>query len=424
MSARFDAPAPQAAAPRRPRRILFVSYGSGHINALLPVILALRARHPDFHVDVLGLTTAAPKLAAMNIPYLGFKDFVRPGDEAALARGRALAADLPPHGQIDERETIAYLGISYQELVERLGPAAAAAAYATQGRMAFLPVRMLERILETLEPDLVIATNSPRAERAAIIAARKRGVPALCLGDLFLSFEIDWMKDHDYADRLLVLNQFVKNRLVDAGRPAEDIAVTGNPAFDPLARAEWADRARELRERRGWQERKVVLWMSQAMPWDPDGAKGLRDALIRAADERPDWQLVLRPHPNESAAAWRVPSHVAISDPREDPPAVILHATDVGATMFSTLGLEAVLLGVPVVSIAVAPPVASAYIDFERENFLRQMNLAIVVTDLAGVGPAIDRALTERPDHRAKLPPLGGATEAVIAEIESLLRLA
>jgi UDP-N-acetylglucosamine:LPS N-acetylglucosamine transferase len=402
------------------RRLLFVTYGGGHVNALLPVIQYLRKHRPEFELHVLGLTTAAAKLAAAGIPALGFRDFVEPQDARALARGRDLARDLPP-GQVAPEESVAYLGISYQELVEELGEAAAAERYADVGRFAFLPVKFLRRVLDRVRPDLLIATNSPRAERASIIAARQRGIPAICLGDLFLGFEMEWLRSNDYADRLLVLCESVKDRLIAAGRTPSHIVVTGNPAFDALAEPRWEQVAQDLRRTRGWEGRKVVLWMSHTMPWFPPARDEICNALIAAAQRHPEWQLVLRTHPSEPPLAQALPENVAQSDPHTQPPAAILRATDVGVTMLSTMGLEAILLGVPMVTTAIAPPVKPTFIDLDYENYLRRMGLAVVATTLEEIEPAICMALQTRPDHRSALPPLGTATQAVAAQICELL---
>jgi len=151
------------------KRVLFVAYGSGHIKMLIPEAQALQASGRAQPV-VLALTTAAPVARAAGLDVVQFKDFVQPGDEAALTRGRQLVQDLG--GAVsDPDESAAYLGLSYADLEADLGTGAAEAEYRRRGRQAFLPVRTLTRILQTLRPDVVVATNAPRGERAAIVAA-------------------------------------------------------------------------------------------------------------------------------------------------------------------------------------------------------------------------------------------------------------
>lgn len=402
------------------RRILFVTYGGGHVNALLPVILQLKRTRPDLDIHVLGLTTAAAILTSAGLPVLGFKDVLEAGDSLALVHGRRLAAGAPP-GQVDPEESVAYLGLSYADLVAKLGESGARAAYEEKGRMAFLPTTALERIFDKVKPDLVVATNSPRAERAAIVVARRRGVPAICLGDLWLGFELEWIGAPDYADRVLVLNDFVRQRVIGAGRDPDIVRVTGNPAFDRLVEPRWIERGRQIRDELGAASRQIVLWMSHAMPWAPEIHRGIARTLVEAASRHPEWFLVVRAHPSEPPLGLELPPNAGISDARTEPAAAALHACDVGVTMMSTMGLEAVLLGVPMVTTAIVPERKPTYIDLDFENYLRNMNLAVVAEDFAQIEPAIERALRERPDHRARLPAAGGATDAVVREISGLI---
>src|SRR4051812_13827461 len=198
---------------------------------VLPVARALQASGRA-RVQVLGLTTAAAVVREAGLPLLQVKDFVDAGDARALQHGERLAAAMGPVADPDE--TRAYLGLSYAELESQHGIEGAEQRYAQDGRQAFLPVRLLERILRRVRPDLVVATNSPRGERAAVLAARKLGLPSVCIVDLFAIDEVRWIGQPGYADRICVLNAHVRDFLVRAGRQPDEVVVTGNPAFDAL----------------------------------------------------------------------------------------------------------------------------------------------------------------------------------------------
>jgi hypothetical protein len=397
------------------KRILFVTYGGGHVNALLPVIQKLRSR-PDVEIHVLGLTTAAPVLAEAGVPFLGFKDVLRPDDHDALAHGRNLAASTAP-GQVDAAETVAYLGLSYADLVAQRGEDGARAVYAEKGRMAFLPVTALERIFDRVRPDLVVTTNSPRGERAATVVARRRGVPSICVCDLWLGFELEWLAEPDYADRLLVMNDFVRQKVITAGRDPAVVVTTGNPAFDRLVDPQWLERGAQIRAELGTGSRQLVLWMSHVMPWAPEIRTRIARTLVEAAGRHPEWHVVLRAHPSEPPLDFELPDYVGVSDPRTQPAPAALRAADVGVTVMSTMGLEAVMLGIPMVTTHIVPEQRPSYLDLDYENFLRNMQFAEVAQDYPEIEPAIERALRQRPDHRHRLPSVGGATDAVIAQI-------
>lgn len=338
------------------KRVLFVCYGSGHVRMVLPVARALHDRG-DCIVQVLGLTTAAAEVRAARLPLLQFKDFVEVGDEEALATGRRLMANL--HDIVDPDETAAYLGLCYSELERDVGRGEAAARYARIGRQSFLPRTILRRVLRRVRPDLVVATNAPRAERAAIEAARSLRIPAVCLVDLFAVDEVRWLAQPDYADRVCVLNEGVRRFLMDAGRSPESVVVTGNPAFDALCAADAALAGTRLRREKGWSGKRILLWPVQV---EPDvhpftgrrGDPGLPDRTLRALVDwtraQPDAVLCVRPRPG--GPALDIPKHPRVVITGQDwPLARLLHAVDLVVTLTSTVGLEGYLAGTRVLQV-------------------------------------------------------------------------
>lgn len=70
------------------KTILFVTYGGGHVNMLIPVIRSLIEKF-GFNCLVMGLTTAAMQLSRHGIPSLGFASLLRGDDDKALSTGVA-----------------------------------------------------------------------------------------------------------------------------------------------------------------------------------------------------------------------------------------------------------------------------------------------------------------------------------------------
>jgi hypothetical protein len=338
------------------KKVLFVCYGSGHVRMAVPVARALRDQGLA-DVQVLGLTTAAPVVRDAGLPLLQFKDFVGPADEPALAQGRALLASL---GQVeDPEESAAYLGLCYGDLVAEVGSEEARQRYADLARQAFLPVRTLTRILAHVRPDLVVVTNSPRAERAAVMAARGLGIPAVCMVDLFAVDEVRWIGAADYAQKVCVLNEGVRDFLIAAGRRPDQVVATGNPAFDVLRDPQHAARGRELRKQNGWERKRVILWPSQAEPaiHPFDGTRGDPGLPGRVLASVADWVrahenavLCVRPRAGEPAPS--MPAHPRIILTGQDwPLPELLHATDVVVTLTSTVGLEGHLCGARLIQV-------------------------------------------------------------------------
>ncbi len=338
------------------KKVLFVCYGSGHVRMAVPVARALRESGMA-EVQLLGLTTAAPVVKAAGLPLVQFKDFLLPHDESAVAKGASLLADMGPVQ--DPVESAAYLGLSYADLEAEVGVAEAALRYHRLARQAFLPVRTMTRILEKLRPDLVVVTNSPRAERAAVIAARNLGIPSVCIVDLFAVDEVRWIGAPDYAQRVCVLNEGVRDFLIAAGRAPEHVVVTGNPAFDALRGAGNAEQRRALRQRQGWDQRRVVLWPSQAepaihpfdgSPGDPALPHRVLASLVQWTLRRDDAVLCVRPRAGEPAPDVPASDRIVVTGQDWALPE-LLHATDVVVTLTSTVGLEGHLCGARLIQV-------------------------------------------------------------------------
>jgi hypothetical protein len=397
------------------KKVLFACYGSGHVKMVLPVAQALR-ESGRAEVRVLGLTTAAAAVREAGLPLLQFKDFVRPQDAAALAQGRRLAAGMS--AVVDLDETVAYLGLSFTDLVAACGPEEAERRYAREGRQAFLPVPTLERILREVQPDLVVATNSPRAERAAITAARRLGLPAVCIVDLFAIDEVRWIGEAAYADRVCVLNDAVRDFLVAAGRSPQEVVTTGNPAFDAVCAPQTSAAGRAMRERQGWQGKRVLLWAAQeepavhpfdGRPGDPSLPGRVLEALAAWTERHPDAILCVRPRagqPPPQLAGERI-----VVTGQDWPLHPLLHAVDVVVTLTSTVGLEGHLAGARLVQVLGSV--------FDEAMPLARFGIADAAVPLPGLAEALDRAsrLPRRPVDESE----GAAARRVLAVLGEFL---
>lgn len=344
----------------RMKKVLFVTYGSGHVRMVVPVVKAL-VQAGLAQPLVLALTTAAPVVLDAGLALLQFKNFLRDGDRAdlaAMAHGQRLMRAMP--GPIaDPDETAAYLGLSYQELELRVGAEEAERHYQLEGRQAFLPVATLQRIVKQLAPSLVVATNSPRSERAAIMAARTLGCPSICLVDLFCLDEVKWIGEPSYADKVCVLNESVKHFLLAAGRTDSQVVVTGNPAFDDLTNPMHVAEGASLRKQRNWVGKHVLLWPTQVEPAlhpfnGTPGDVGLPERALRQVINwvlaRRDCVLCIRPRAGLAPMSLPDDPRIVVTGQDVGLPA-LLQAVDLVVTLNSTVGLEGHIAGTRLVQI-------------------------------------------------------------------------
>ncbi len=397
------------------KKVLFVCYGSGHVRMVVPVARALQAAGLA-QGQVLGLTTAARVVRDAGLPLLQVKDFLRPGDEAALATGRKLLASMVDVDDADESE--AYLGLSYAELEAQAGPQEARRRYGALGRQAFLPVQMMRRVLEQVRPDLLVVTNSPRAERAAVEAAAQLGVPSVCMVDLFAVDEVRWIGLPGYSQRVCVLNAGVRQFLLDAGRGPGEVVVTGNPAFDALLDPGNTRRAHDLRRRHGWEGRRLLLWPNQAEPavHPFDGRRGdpglpgrVLARLCQWVMRQPDAVLCVRPRAGETMPALPAGPRMVLTGQDWALPD-LLHAVDTVVTLTSTVGLEGHLCGARLVQVRGSV--------FDDAMPLARFGIADAAVPLDGLDQALDRC-TVLPRRDPAMT--GGATQRVVEVLAEFL---
>lgn len=341
-------------------RITFISYGGGHAAALAPVAHELERR--GVPCVILGLTTAAAYFARQSLAAIGVADIVNhvPGYVDASKVGLALAAHQPLHSNVSADETSAYLGIGYVALERQYGAEEAQRRYARLNRQSFCPVDFFDQLFSVARPQVLVATNAPRSEQAALIAAGKAKIPSLCLVDLYAAFEIDWCASPGYADRICVMNEAIAERFRMHGALFGALRVTGNPAFDRLGRLDTPGVRARYRSLLGLRETdRLLLWISQPEPLlhpfsgrvgDPTLPVRIEAELAATFENDPSVHLVMRLHPSEDrppAVAGDRIRYGTADEPLDD----LLCAADCVVTCSSTVGVEAALLGKPVVQI-------------------------------------------------------------------------
>lgn len=354
------------------RKVLFVTYGGGHVSMVLPVIRQLRLLAPDIECVLMALTTAYGIAKNAGEQPLGYKDFLHLVDEGqALQWGASLlGTNISP--DVSREESIAYLGINYLDLIAQRGQAGAAQLYAEKGRYGFAPLRFMYQLMGAIKPDVVVATNSPRSEEAALEVAIGCGVPSVGMVDLFGLDRDPYVFRDNKPDWTCVISEIVKQRLVARGFDASRVVATGNPAFDGLFSAENKRNAANFIERQGWGELSPILWAGhkEAVGVGLNDARTghefaleVEAALREFVRKRSESALIVRYHPNEwhTFARLKPQARVHFSVPSLEPIHPMILAAKIVVVQNSTVGLEAAVAGVPVVSLEYAPSVEGSF---------------------------------------------------------------
>ena len=229
-------------------------------------------------------------------------------------------------------------------------------------------LRLMSLLMDAIRPDVVVATNSPRSEEAALAVAVARGVPSVGMVDLFgLDSDIYVLRDIK-PDWTCVMADSVRDRLINRGFAADRVRVTGNPGFDGLFTPRNLELADAFVSRKGWQGRDIIFnagaWEPVSHP-DTDIPAGrsfpieIEGILRQYVNSRPNTALIQRYHPGDWFKYPRLPDELFIhfSEPPNEAIHPLLLASSVVVNTNSTIGLEAAVAGKPVISIENSPSV-------------------------------------------------------------------
>lgn len=388
------------------------------MTAIVPLIKELIKR--GHSCQFLALTTAAEVASRSGIPHKRPIDYVDLNDPVVSKWGARLAQIHHTDGKgITCEESIAYLGVSFRDLASDIGEEAAWQRYEKQGLNAFTPVYFMRDVLLQEKPDVVVATTSPRMEKAALRAAYQLNIPSLCMVELFGLMEESWLSRPDNGHVLAVSRSEVADRLAAAGRERRDIFLTGSPMFDQLADPTLPEFGKIWRrDHRVADHEKLVFWAEQPEPLDPELPRRVRAKLADVCRAN-NWRLVVRLHPSSTDASKEKIPDGCLQSYAHEPLVHLIHACDVAVTLTSTVGWEALLSGKPLLVLNISP--FSHTVTFGDDDGA----LALPSLDDAerGLHTLLDGGAEAQQLAvlRGKLPPPGGATKRICDLLENVV---
>lgn len=382
---------------------------------MLPVIKAMADRgHECLY---LALTTAGNAAEQAGVRHKRPIDYVDITDPLVSHWGSKLAQRHHTDGKgISLDESIAYLGRSFKDLASDLGEQKAWERYQSKGLNAFCPTYFMREVLEIEQPDVVVATTSPRMEKAALRAAYQLNIPSLCMIELFGIIEESWLSRPDNGHVLAVSRSEVAARMMAEGRQAKDIFLTGSPMFDQLAKNDGGQLRSSWKTKHGISDdKKIVFWAEQPEPEEPELPRKVRNHLAKICRDN-GWLLVVRLHPSSTDASKEAIPDDCLQSHADEPLLEAIHGCDVAVTLTSTVGWEALLSDKPLLVFNISPnSYAVTYGDDDG---------ALALDCLEGAEIGLKTLLSENNESsyltelRRSLPKPGGATERICDLIE------
>jgi len=264
------------------------------------------------------------------------------------------------------------------------------------------------RAVEALRPDTVVITSNRRhAERALALAARAAGVPCLLFsGALVMGRERSRL--FDVGDRMLVIGEHLKERLVaEQGVAASLISVVGDPRSNAARLVPPTELRRQVFADFGLTPGKPLLvFLSKyiSLLFSSQEKEAYYRTMIGALPALGHPNVVVKVHPNENLSLlseqvrrWGWPEAILT---KEYDIHRLLAAADAAVMVTSMAGLEAMALDCPVVSVQAAGK------DYEGEFMPPYVSEGVVdrvdMEDSAALAAALQR-LTGDPDRRQAL---------------------
>lgn len=423
-------------------KALFVCYGGGHADALIPVIKFL-IDNTEVEVEVIGINLAVDMLRKQGIPCKSLSNYL---DIRAVEIGFPLAKKCHNFAStVSFADSIAYYGYTMSDLIDEVGKESAYQILDIFDRRTMFPVKTMMRILDKEMPDVVVTTTMNRFEAATLYAANKLGIASVKVEDLIGrinrtfpdKIQVDSVLERDdlirngispnniilkselknpvvmkYYEEIYqrqldtrptafaVLCDFAKQQIESRGVDPATVYVTGQPAFDkhPIFLAE--TKKVIVCTKLGLDStRPVITFMSQPNAEREDVFK----ALVKAYKllDNNCIQMVIKLHPNEDGKIQKlilnnenVNSFTLVKDidVRE-----LLPISDLVITVSSTTGLEAAVMGKPLIYINVTEK--EDYIPFDK------MGIGIRCTSLEEIALQLKRIVLDR--EQPNLPNIG-----------------
>lgn len=238
---------------------------------------------------------------------------------------------------------------------------------------------IFKEIVDHIKPDAFVIGSESRSEGVAghCLIAKNMGIPIIEVqhGD----FVFGPVNANPLSDTICVGGDYYKDMLIENGVPSEKIEVTGWPKFDGHAKS------MRCGSEKGESNRFTILFVTQGI--DTKLNFDCIRAMSTYVSNTQGARLVVKPHPMEGFATYEELiseiENIVLKKPTDDI-AQLLNESDVVVLISSTVGIEAALMGKPIICLNIGGLGASIYL---------QTGIAIEVSQIDELAPGVVAAL-------------------------------
>jgi hypothetical protein len=350
---------------------MLITYGGAHYKIIRPIYKSLLKNFSEDEVILLALTTAQSSCDKDRIQYRTLKSYKHLFDINDIFKiGKSLISRSDVN--LDYEESLLYHGLSFSDLSKNFGTEAATDLYKKFGRAAFLPITTMKRIISNENANVVVATDSPRFEQAALSAANELAIKSICIPTLFGNREISdkmlhetnstfYRPKYDFAyvahikAKINILNS-------ETDRDSDSVAVTGSPIFDEVI-ARYGNGYTSKMSKKYLNYKTIYFYATQSYG---NSINMLKEVLLPFISQQQDIVLIVKPHPGEDVANYSFLQEINDVSLLLDVDAnEISSFSDLVIIEDSTVGLEALLMKKNVVSVSLDANKCNNFRDFD-----------------------------------------------------------
>ena len=226
-----------------------------------------------------------------------------------------------------------------------------------EGRYSYLPIYTAEKYLLKNKIDFLITGSCPRTELAFQKASNKLGIKSLAIADNFLYKELKYICQRDYSNNLSVITRNVANQVKENGFQGK-VHVLGNPAFDNLFDERNINEAKKYRQELNLKKgERLIMWA--AHPKNAEIYSGRKhvnfnliiNSLTEYCKKNKNTKFLVRQHPNSNLISSNTKFEYGYLCKSEISIETALHATDQLVVESSTVGIQAAIIGKPVITL-------------------------------------------------------------------------
>lgn len=271
---------------------------------------------------------------------------------------------------------------------------------------------------------IVVHQDICRDTKTLVQTGHRLGVPTLHIahGYPYGSPNAISMRDAMAADVLAVYSERLRDTYLSLGFPPERLVVTGNPEWDIYTRAPMPGHRNYIAKTLGLDPARmtIVYAITYANPLSPQNlmhagfvektTEAVVEAFAALAGRHPEWQFVLRPHPNDPDAP-RALTELAerkglkgVCIDNLTSAVSCLSFTDLLVCTHSNMGVEAIIAGKPVVNCVLDEYCARVFEEGVGPLF-QESDAVVTVRDASRIAGAVEAALLdpgERERYRAR----------------------